>query len=106
MTGEWKQTNSASQSEYQAATIKNDTIEVNWVKNNGETKSLYWAGTYVAPTEATDSYTWDSANDTSKTKNALMASKAETRTFTYANGVLSYELTALGTTTTVKMSRQ
>ena len=37
---------------------------------------------------------------------ALLASGDETKTFTYENGILSYEASALGTTTTVKMERQ
>ena len=76
------------------------------MSDGGDTKSLYWSGTYEAPTEATENYTWDSVNDTSKTANALLASGDETKTFTYENGVLSYEASALGTTTTVKMERQ
>lgn len=106
LSGDWKQINSNSEDSYQVATIGADTIEVNWVGDGGDTKSLYWVGTYVAPTEATDSYSWDSVNDTTQTGNALMASGDETKTFTYENGVLSYELSALGTTMTVEMERQ
>ena len=104
LTGEWKQVNSNSEDSYQVATISDSSIEVNWV--SPDSKSLYWAGTYEAPTEAVDSYSWDSENDTSKTANALMASDAETKTFSYKDGKLSYELTALGTTMTVEMERQ
>ena len=106
LSGEWKQVNSKSEDSYQEATIQDNVIEINWVSDGGDTKSLYWSGTYEAPTEATESYTWDSVNDTSKTANALLASGDETKTFTYENGVLSYEASALGTTTTVKMERQ
>lgn len=106
LTGEWKQVNSNAEDSYQVATIGDGTIEVSWVGDGGDTKSLYWVGTYVAPTEATDNYTWESQNDTEQTANAIMASGDETKTFTYENGTLSYELTALGTTMTVKMERQ
>ena len=72
LSGEWKQVNSKSEDSYQEATIQDNVIEINWVSDGGDTKSLYWSGTYEAPTEATESYTWDSVNDTSKTANALL----------------------------------
>lgn len=103
LAGEWKQTNSNSPDSFQTATITGDTIEVYWVAT--DTKSLYWAGTVVAPADASQSFTWDSANDTSKTESAIMASGDATKTFTYENGELSYEVTALGTTMTVRLER-
>ncbi|MFT9057279.1 MAG: hypothetical protein ABF449_11825 [Ethanoligenens sp.] len=106
MTGNWKQTNSKSDSSYQAATISGDTIEIYWVSDNDDTKSLYWAGTFVAPTVADEQYKWDSKNDHSKTENAMLASSDDTKTMTYQNGVLSYEASAMGTTTTVKLEKQ
>ena len=106
LTGNWKQTNSKSDSSYQAATISGDTIEIYWVSDNGDTKSLYWAGTFVAPTVADEPYKWDSKNDHSKTENAILASSDDTKTMTYQNGVLSYEASAMGTTTIVKLEKQ
>ncbi|MGW8114247.1 hypothetical protein ACVS9P_03530 [Caproicibacterium sp. NSD3] len=106
LTGNWKQTNSKSDSSYQAATISGDTIEIYWVSDNGDTKSLYWAGTFVAPTVADEPYKWDSNNDHSKTKSAILASSDDTKTITYQNGVLSYEASAMGTTTTIKLEKQ
>ena len=106
LTGEWKQTNSKSSDTYQAATINNDTIEIYWVSDNGDTKSLYWAGSFTAPTTADEPYTWDSKNDHSKTENAMLASSDDTKTMTYQDGVLSYEVSALGTTTKVKLEKQ
>lgn len=106
LTGEWKQANSKSKESYQAATISGDTIEIYWVSDNGDTKSLYWTGSFVAPTTADAPYKWDSKNDHSKTENALLASSDDTKTMTYQNGLLSYEASAMGTTTTVKLEKQ
>lgn len=106
LTGEWKQVNSNSESTWQAAEIKDDTITVYWVSDNGDTKSLYWAGTYVAPTTADEPYSWDSAGDRSQMDSALLASQDETKTFTYENNQLSYLASAMGTTTTVRMEKQ
>lgn len=105
LTGEWKQTNSNSEDSYQAATISGDVIEVNWVNEADSTTAIYWVGTYDAPTEDVAEYMWDSVNDTSKTENALLASSDQTKTFTFKDGVLSYELTAMGVTMTVEMSK-
>lgn len=106
LTGKWVQSNSNSKESWQEATISENEIEINWISDNGDTKSLYWYGTYTAPTEAGDSYSWTSQSDTSKTEYALLASTDKTKTFNYENGVLSYEVSALGTTTIVKLERK
>ena len=105
LTGEWKQTNSNSEDAWQSAEIADDTIEVYWVSDNGETKALYWAGTYTAPTTADEPYTWQSENDKAKTDTALLASGDDTKGFTYQGGVLSYDVTAMGVTQTVKLEK-
>lgn len=105
LTGEWKQTNNDSEASYQSATISGDTIEIYWIGSD-DTKSLYWAGSYSAPTTADVPYTWDSQNDHSKTDSAIMASGDDTKTMTYQNGVLSYDVSAMGITKTVKLEKQ
>lgn len=105
LTGEWKQVDGNSEDTWQSATITADYIEVYWVSDNGDTKSLYWAGSFTAPTSADEPYTWESANDTEKTSMALLASTAESKTFTYEGGQIVYEVTALGTTTTVRLEK-
>lgn len=106
LTGEWKQSNSKSDDSYQAATISGDTIEIYWISDNGNTKSLYWAGSFAAPTTVDEPYKWTSKNDHSKTDGAMLASSADTKTITYQKDVLSYEASALGTTTTVKLEKK
>jgi hypothetical protein len=106
LTGAWKQTNSKSADSYQAAMISADTIEVNWVNDADSTTAIYWVGTYLAPTDETDTYSWESQADTAALENALLGSQDPTKTFTYSAGVLSYELTAMGVTMTVEMQRQ
>lgn len=106
LSGTWVQINSNSDEAWQEATIADGTIEINWISDKGETKSLYWSGTYEAPTESTDEYEWTSKNDKEKTDSALLASGADTKDFTYKDGVISYEASAMGTTTTIKLERQ
>jgi hypothetical protein len=105
LTGSWKQTNSKSDSSYQVATINGDTIEIYWVSDNGDTKSLYWAGSFIAPPTPDEPYIWDSKNDHSKTQDAVLASSDDTKAMTYQSGVLSYEVSGMGTTTTVKLEK-
>lgn len=107
LDGTWKSTNSASEDSWQEAVIDGDAITINWVSDNGDTKSLYWAGTVVQPdgVAVDEVYTWDSENDKSKTDTALLASSDDTKAFTYDNGELSYEASAMGTTKTVRMER-
>lgn len=105
LTGEWKQINSNSDDAWQAAIITGDTITIDWVSDGGDVKSLYWAGTFTAPATADEPYSWDSANDKEQTGKALLASGDDTKTFTYADGQLSYEASALGTTMTIRMEK-
>lgn len=106
LTGDWKQVNAASEDSYQVATIQGDTIEIYWVTESADTKSLYWAGTFVAPETADEPYTWESANDTEKTGSSLLASGDETKTFTYQDGQISYDVSAMGMTQTVRLEKQ
>jgi hypothetical protein len=105
LTGQWTQTNSNSADTYQTATITPGTIAIDWVNNAESTKALYWTGSYVAPTEASDTYSWESQGDVAQMSTALMASGESVKAFAYEEGVLSYELSALGVTMTVEMSR-
>lgn len=104
LTGEWKQSNSNDAESFQSATITADTIEVFW--NAPDTKSLYWAGTVEVPQDGSTSFTWDSANDKTKTDSAILASGDDTKTFTFENGELSYDVTAMGTTMTVRLTQE
>ena len=105
LAGDWEQTNKNSDTNYQIATITENTIEVYWMDSSTDTKSLYWAGTVSIPDGAGTTFSWDSENDTEKTSNALLASGDETKTFSYDNGQLSYDVTAMGITQTVKLEK-
>lgn len=104
LTGTWRSED--NDGSYQEAIITENSMEINWVTDDGKTKSLYWAGTYTAPTEYVEKYSWVSENDTEKTGLALLASPDETKEFTYENNILSYEVSAMGTTTTLELIKQ
>ena len=106
LTGDWKQTNSNAADSYQAATIAGDVITVNWVNEADSTTALYWVGTYEAPADATETFTWLSAGDVAQMESGLLASGDDSKEFTYEDGKLKYELTAMGVTMTVEMEMQ
>ena len=106
LTGTWTQTNSNSDDTWQEAVIEDGTITINWISDGGDTKSLYWAGSYDAPTEAVEEYTWTSNNDHEQTDSALLASGDDTKEFTYKDGQLTYEASAMGSTTTVRLEQK
>lgn len=89
---------------YQAGYIKegkdgkDGEIVIYWVSDGGDTKSLYWAGTYVAPKDNKETYSWTSKNNKDKTDHALLASGDDTKVFTYEKGEITYKASALGTT--------
>lgn len=102
LTGTWA--SESNEGSYQEAVITEDTIEINWVTD--DTKSIYWVGTYTAPDEAVDEYSWTSERDKEKTDNALLASGDDTKEFTYKDGVISYEASMMGVTKTVKLEKK
>ena len=106
LTGTWKQTNSGSTDSWMEAEITADTITVQWVSDNGDTKSLYWKGSYNAPDKAGD-WKWTSQGDTAAMQASLLGSQDATKDFTYAeaDGV-GWETAAMGTTTVVKTAKQ
>lgn len=101
LTGSWKVSNDTFK---MTATIEGETITVYW--EDGDTKSLYWAGSYKAPETSEEPYTWSSENDHSQTDKAMLASSADTKDFTYEKGELSFEASAMGTTSTVRMKKE
>lgn len=104
LSGTWKQTNSEAEDAYQQAEITSDTITINWVTDNGDTESLYWVGTFVSPTDS-GKYDFTSEGDTEKMSTALLASTDSTKEFSYEDGVISYKVGMMGTTTTVRLEK-
>lgn len=101
LTGVWKQIDAGDS--YQKAIITDDTIEITWEEENSS--SLYWAGSFDPPTTAAEPYVWESQNDHTLTDSALLASEDESKTFTYEDGCISYEVSALGITSTLKIEK-
>ena len=102
--GEWKE--AVDSDSYHGIYINGDTIEIYWVSDGGRSRSLYWMGSFDAPPDGTEPYSWESVNDSSQTSAALVASGETTKTFTYENGKLTYSASVLGVTTIVEAEKQ
>lgn len=103
LTGTWKQIE--ADSNYQEAVIDDETITINWVSDEDKSKSLYWTGTFEAPDSA-GTYTWESQGDMEAMESALLASTSESKTFSYEDDLITYEVSAMGTTTTMQLAKQ
>lgn len=102
LTGTW--VSEEKDGSYQEATITDEYMEINWI--SPDSTSLYWAGSYTAPSDAVDEYSWISQNDKDKTDSALLASTSDTKEFAYKDGVITYEVSALGTTQTYELNKK
>ena len=67
LSGTWKAEGEDPDS-WQEIIISGNTMTINWVSDGGDTKALYWAGTYTAPSEPSDTWSWTSENDHEQTE--------------------------------------
>lgn len=102
LTGSWVEVSDAGT--IMTADVSGDTIEIYWTYTEDDTKALYWSGSFEAPTSS-GTYTWDSVNYHEKTDHALMASGDDTKSFTYAEEQITFDVTALGVTKTVHLEK-
>jgi len=105
LVGEWQQSNAASEDAYQQATITADVITIEWVSDGGDTRAIYRVGTFEAPTDVSGAYTWTSVRDAAATDSALLPSTADSKDFTFEGDTISYEVSAVGTTTVVDLKK-
>lgn len=97
LTGAWVQKGYENRESFMFAAIADEQIEINWSMNNGALQTLYWAGSYILPTEP-GPYSWESVNDKSKTDSALFASGDNTKTIYYDDTEISFSVTVSGKT--------
>ena len=103
LSGSWKEESAKPSDTYQVAYISDNQIEVYWIMENETQNSIYWSGSYAAPADSKTPYVWESENNKDKTANSLLASTDDRKTFTYENDAITYDVTVMGTTKTVKL---
>lgn len=83
--------------------ISDNIIRIDFVSGNA--KALYWYGTYEAPTEKVDEYSWISVNDSSMTDDSPLAPQTKETTVKYENNKIYFDFTKWGMTYTFVFER-
>jgi hypothetical protein len=102
MVGEWRQTNANSDG-WMTASISGNSIRVNL--RGRDSNSIFWVGSFDTSRRPHGTFKVVSLGDQSAMKWALMASSEKQKTFSYDNGVLSFGFSALGSSTTIHMTK-
>lgn len=103
LSGTWQ--TEPNDGSYMEAKIADGVISIDLVTDDG-TRAIYWIGSYDAPTEYTNEYTWTSNNDHEQTDSALFASPDDTKEFNYKNGTLSFSASMQGVTKVLEMTKK
>lgn len=101
LSGLWIQED--AEGTYMAATVQDDTIGVFFNLEDDDTPWTYWVGTYEAPTDDVDTYSWTSKSTYGG--NGLLASSDDTKDFVYKDGKLQCEVSIQGQTVDVDFVR-
>ncbi len=79
--------------------IRGDALTLTWIADDNTTSYVYWAGTYEAPTEVVEDYSWVSEQDADQTDKYSPEKKEETKEFLYSEGTIRTEVSLTGETT-------
>ncbi len=105
LTGTWVQKSTTGDSGMQAV-INQDSISIDVVSDGGDSRSIYWKGSFDPELGGEDAATIVSERDSEAMNSAWLASSADSKEFTYENGELSYEQSAMGTTSIIRLEKQ
>ena len=105
LTGEWKQSNSRSETDFMTAAITDGVLSVDWELGSEDITAVYWAGTFEAPDDGNEPYIWISERDRAATDTAIMASTDDTKEFTYEKGIISFTVSIQGESATVETQK-
>jgi hypothetical protein len=105
LTGDWKQSNSLSETDFMTATIADGVISIDWELGSEDMTAAYWVGTFEAPADATEPFAWTSQRDAAATDTAVMASTDDTKEFTYKEGQISFTVSIQDKSATVELKK-
>lgn len=106
LTGVWSDKNVNSEDAWMEAVITEGTISIDWVSDGGDTRGVYWVGTFDPKVEGALPQDVVSERNVEETDGALLASSDDTKEFTYDDGKLSYSQSAMGVTMTIALEKQ
>jgi hypothetical protein len=101
LVGEWHQVNS-NPNGWMTASISGESIQVNL--RGRDSSSIFWLGSFDTHRSA-NKFKVVSLGDQDAMKYKIAASDESQKTFTYDHGVLSFEFSALGSSTTIHMTK-
>jgi hypothetical protein len=104
LIGEWHQTNAEETGVVMKASISPGSIQVNM--DTRDQSGIYWLGTFDTDKGTVKGFTTVSKGDPDAMEKSLFGSQSKTKSFTYKDGEISYKLTILGTTTTVRLAKR
>lgn len=102
MTGVWHQVD-GTQNEDMTATIDHGEIQI--VLHLGQTSGVYWDGSFDFDQAHRNANVFDVVSETNH-PDGMFTSKLPTKTFSYKDGVLSYEFKIVGTTRTIELKKE
>jgi hypothetical protein len=105
LTGDWTQVG-ANKNGWFVASISGETIQVNL--EGRDSSSIFWMGSFDTSRHTVGKYKVVSIPDPDARKvldGSLMATTEATKTFTYDHGVISFEFSALGSSTIVHLKQ-
>lgn len=95
-----------SEDTWMEAVITEGTISIDWVSDGGDTRWIYWVGTFDSKIEGALPQKVFSERNAEETDRALLASSDDTKEFTFEDGQLSYSQSALGQTRKIVLEKQ
>jgi hypothetical protein len=100
--GTWHQID-GDPSAVMTAEISFGAIQINL--KTRDSSNVYWLGTFDTDMTDVKAFTMISNGDQDAMANMIFASQDSTKKFTYRDGVLSFDFSILGTTTTVHLTK-
>jgi hypothetical protein len=103
MIGQWHQVN-ADEDGWMTASISGDSIQVNL--RGRDSSSVFWVGSFDTSRRPAGKFDIVSLGDQDAMQWDLMASSEKQKTFGYDHGVLSFQFSAMGSSTIIHMTKK
>lgn len=103
LIGQWYQTENDIDGVEMQASVSSSSIQIDMQFR--DSSEMYWMGSFSGTNSPKRRYTIKSQGDSDAMSLSLFGSQDKNKVFKYKNGVISFEFSMLGETTTVKMAK-
>lgn len=104
LIGDWHQTNGSETGTGFTAEISAGGIQINYPTRDGS-GGIFWLGTFDGTKKSAGSFKVQSKPDPDGMANNLLASNEKIKTFSYKDGVISFDFSILKMHTTIHMTK-